>query len=90
MRFTLVTASSAFLLVGCTNPNEAQKVLEAVGYEGIEMTGYEFNGCGKDDQDHDGFTAVSMTGAKVKGVVCGGWMKGRTIRVTQILKAKGE
>ena len=68
------------LVTGCTNPQSATEVLEKEGYKNIEMTGYNFFSCSKDDFYHTGFTA-EKNGHKVKGTVCEGFIfKGKTIR----------
>lgn len=73
---------SAFM-VGCTseeNRRLAKQTLEDQGYTQIKFTGYEWSGCGEEDDYADGFTAVSSKGRKVGGVACAGTFKGTTIR----------
>lgn len=68
-------------LTACTDANEATKALEDSGYKNIKIEGYSFIGCSKDDAYHTEFTATGATGRQVNGVVCGGWLKGSTIRM---------
>lgn len=75
-------------LSGCwmDDPEGAIRVLRSAGYTKIQLTGYRFTGCSKDDNLHTGFEAVGPTGMPVTGVVCGqfviaGWPKGSTIRI---------
>jgi hypothetical protein len=70
----------AFVLAGCSSPDTATRALESAGYSQIKILGYQFFGCSKDDTFHTGFTAVGPTGTPVTGVVCGGLLKGSTIR----------
>jgi len=64
----------------CSRPEEAKRVLTEQGYTEIETLGYRWFGCGSEDGFSDGFSATSPSGARVEGVVCGGWGKGMTIR----------
>ena len=68
------------LLSGCTDPEKATSVLSAQGYKDIEVTGYNLFSCGQDDQYHTGFVATSVTGQRVTGTVCSGFLKGTTVR----------
>lgn len=70
-----------FALSGCTADNEAQRVLSGQGYSDIKLTGYRVLTCSDDDTFHTGFTARSISGAKVSGTVCSGIIKGATIRL---------
>lgn len=70
----------ALLLAGCTDPNEATKVLQDNGYTDIRISGYSYIGCSEKDPISTGFIAKGPTGRDVKGVVCSGWLKGSTIR----------
>lgn len=71
----------AFLALGCTQQDKAQRLLTSQGYTNIEMTGYRFFSCGRDDTYHDGFKATSPVGQPTEGTVCTGmFFKGSTIR----------
>ena len=70
----------AVLFSGCTASNEATRALEGAGYTQIQITGYSWFGCGKDDTFATGFEATGPSGKHVSGVVCSGWLKGATIR----------
>jgi len=81
MKNLLITLFAAFLLTGCTDPTKAIEVLEAQGFKNIQITGYNFFSCGKDDTYHTGFTATSQAGTSVSGTVCAGLLfKGSTVR----------
>lgn len=71
----------ACVLVGCTSPKEANRVLSQAGYKDIKYTGYSFFSCGNDDTFHTGFKATSPSGQVVEGTVCSGFLKGATIRL---------
>ena len=76
----IIAAASA--LAGCTQPDHARKVLEGQGYTEIQMQGYDWLNCSKDDMYHDKFTAKGPTGKPVAGVVCAGLLfRGATIRL---------
>lgn len=69
------------MLSACTNADNATKVLSNAGYTNIQITGYNFFACSKDDTVHTGFTATAQNGNKVEGTVCGGLLfKNSTIR----------
>lgn len=77
----LASLLAAALMVGCTSESDATRALAGVGYRDVQITGYRWWGCCKDDQFHTGFAATGPTGQRVSGVVCSGWMKGSTIRM---------
>jgi hypothetical protein len=77
----LVIAVMAFGLWPRTDPEGARTALTQAGYSQIEITGWRFWGCGREDNVHTGFTAVGPTGVPVEGLVCKGWWKGNTIRL---------
>ncbi|ABX11030.1 gp39.1 hypothetical protein [Escherichia phage JS98] len=71
----------AVSLVGCTDADNATRVLDANGYEQIQITGYNLFGCSEDDFQRTGFIAVGPTGKRVEGTVCSGlFFKKSTIR----------
>lgn len=65
---------------GCTQPDEARRVLSAQGYTEIQITGYRAFMGGQDDVFSTGFVAKSPTGAQVSGAVTSGAFKGFVIR----------
>lgn len=77
----IITSLLVASLTGCSDRDHAQKVLEAEGYTGIHLTGWEPFGCGEDDHFTDGFTANGPRGHYVEGVVCCGWLKNCTVRI---------
>lgn len=70
----------AITLPGCTQPNEAEYLLRTQGFKNIQVTGYNFFACSEDDMFHTGFSAIAPNGQRVSGTVCGGWLKGKTVR----------
>ena len=76
----LTFALAALMLAGCTNVDKTVEILTQAGYKNIQTTGYSCFACGKDDTFSTGFVATSPNGTQVKGTVCGGFMKGYTIR----------
>ena len=77
----LVLALTLWAMAGCTQPDSATRALEASGYTEIHITGFAFFGCDEKDTYHTGFIAKGANGKMVEGVVCGGLLKGATIRV---------
>lgn len=82
---TMIVFISAALLiaywVGITNPKDAYNALDNMGYKNIEMTGYNFFACSKDDWYHTGFKAINQNGKIVTGTVCSGLLfKNSTVR----------
>jgi hypothetical protein len=77
---TILAILAALATAACADPATAQRALEQAGYKNITLTGHTWFGCGKDDNYSTGFVATSVSGAKVTGVVCNGWLKGATIR----------
>lgn len=73
-------AAAVLLLAGCTQSSRAREALEAQGFRDVQITGYRWFGCSKDDTFHTGFTAKAPTGKQVGGVVCSDFFKGATIR----------
>lgn len=71
---------TAMALTACTDPAEAQRATAAMGLKDIQITGYRWWGCGKDDSFHTGFTATNASGQTVSGVVCSDLLKGATVR----------
>lgn len=81
MKKLALLALATFAFMSCTNAEEAKRVLEAQGFKNIEITGYNFFGCGKDDTFHTGFIAIGQNGQAVEGTVCSGmFFKGSTVR----------
>jgi hypothetical protein len=77
-----ITIIAALLLCACTNDEHARQVLTSAGYTNIDMTGYDWFACSKDDWYHSGFAAKGPTGQIVSGVVCEGLIfKASTIRL---------
>lgn len=70
----------ATMLAACTDETAARKALAGSGFTDVQLTGYTYFGCGKEDTFHTGFEARGPSGQFVNGVVCSGWMKGATIR----------
>ena len=68
------------MLAGCSSHDDAVKALKGAGYTDIQTDGYSFFGCSKDDTYHTKFKAKGPTGQPAEGVVCGGVLKGSTIR----------
>lgn len=85
MRRTAIIAISALLAAtACTRSKDAKEILDAEGYTDIRTTGYAAFECGRNDWSATGFTATSITGYHVDGVVCCGMVKSCTVRITRV------
>lgn len=70
------------LLFSCTNEKGARKALLDSGFHPIEVGGYDWWGCGENDLYSTKFLAYSSDSTRiVKGCVCEGLFKSKTIRV---------
>jgi len=68
-------------LAGCTDEDGATKALRSAGLRPVHVGGYSFFGCdSKSDTFATEFTAINVNGETVSGVVCSGFLKGKTIR----------
>jgi len=82
MKKTIFIIATVIFLTGCLTDNtEARRILEAEGYTEISFTGYKCFTCSKDDAYATGFKAKTIVGKEVTGTVCGGFLKGHTIRI---------
>lgn len=69
-------------LVGCTTDSERIDALKSYGFTDIQLTGYEFFGCSKEETGTS-FIAKNSNERKVSGIVCCGNFgsgKGCTVR----------
>lgn len=70
------------LSTSCTDESAAERVLKDAGYHPIEVGGYSVFKCGKGDQYATKFKAYNHDKTRiVTGVICQGWLKGKTIRL---------
>lgn len=67
-------------LSSCTDAAASTRALTDEGYTEVEITGYDYFGCSKDDTFHTGFRAKNVKGVVVTGVVCCGILKSCTVR----------
>lgn len=81
MKKLLALAAVAALLSSCgVNPDKGRAALEAQGITNIEIGSYSFFGCSKGDSYSSSFTGTGANGKPVSGVLCGGILKGITVR----------
>ncbi|BAQ22658.1 hypothetical protein AU156_gp008 [Edwardsiella phage PEi20] len=81
MKKILIALGMVFALAGCTDVENANRILEANGFTDIHFTGYAWMSCSEKDTFSTGFEAKGPTGIPVKGAVCSGmWFKNSTIR----------
>lgn len=79
--FAIGVMISCTVISGCTDPDNARRILLQNGYTDIKITGYNIYSCSEDDSVHTGFSAKSPNGTIVEGTVCGGLLfKNSTIR----------
>ena len=77
-----VAILAALGLAGCTDPQTTREVAEAQGFTDVQVGGYDAWACAKDDTHSTAFTARGVNGKCVAGVVCSGFLKGATLRIT--------
>jgi hypothetical protein len=81
MKQILVIALFALTAYGCTNKKGATEALKDAGFHPIEVGGWNPFLCGEHDLFSTQFTAYSPDSTRiVRGVVCEGVFKGKTIR----------
>lgn len=81
MKRILFVICCLFLLIGCTNSDDAIRALDGAGYTQIEIGSYSWFACGSEDFYSTKFTATNPLGKRVSGVVCSGLLiKNATIR----------
>lgn len=80
MKKAIITAFALLAMASCTNEDKAISILKKEGYTDIDITGYAPFMCGEEDLFSTGFTATNKVGERVSGAICGGGLKGYTIR----------
>lgn len=69
------------VLVSCgVDPNQGERILRSQGLTDVQIGSYAVWGCGKDDSFGSNFSAKNASGEAVTGVICGGFLKGYTVR----------
>jgi len=79
MKVALI-ALIALTLSGCTDGSATRQALAEAGFTDIQVDGFAWLQCGKDDTYATAFRAKGPTGVPVAGAVCCGLFKGCTIR----------
>lgn len=79
-KIVLLCAIGAALSSCGIDAAEAKRVIEAQGITNVQVTGYAWFGCGNDDDYGSNWTGTGANGKPVGGVICGGWLKGYTVR----------
>lgn len=81
MNKIMIIAIAALALSACgVNPNDGKRVLESHGFTNVNIGGYAFIGCGKDEFSSH-FNAIDVNGKPISGVICSGWFKNYTVRM---------
>ncbi|MBW6524456.1 hypothetical protein KZ810_13185 [Sphingomonas sp. RHCKR47] len=82
-RMTVAAVLPALALTACTPPTgEMRAAVEDFGFTDVEIQGVAWWGCSKDDTFERKWSARTAAGRPVRGVVCGGFGKGWTVRIT--------
>lgn len=76
----LIIAGMMLALVGCSDGDGAARAVKSMGYTNVKTQGWSPFGCSEGDSFTTRFTATGQDGKPVSGVVCGGWLKGSTVR----------
>nr|WP_086491256.1 hypothetical protein [Novosphingobium panipatense] len=76
--FGIVAASG-----GCSEDKAGMRAaVQDFGFTEVTLGGFAWLGCSKDDMFSRTWVGLSASGSRVEGVVCGGWAKGYTVRIT--------
>lgn len=76
----LTLAIVVLAIIGCeVNHDKADEILTAEGCTETRLQGWTMFGCGKDDGQSMAFECIRNK-TVVHGVICGGFMKGYTVR----------
>jgi hypothetical protein len=62
MKRLLIAVAFVLFIGGCTDSDNAQRILSQNGYTNISMTGYNFFSCSEGDFYNSGFRALSPDG----------------------------
>lgn len=82
-RLAVAAVVPLLTLTACTPPTgEMRAAVEDFGFTDVQIQGVAWWGCSKDDTFERKWTAVTAAGRPVRGVVCGGFGKGWTVRIT--------
>lgn len=75
-------AALALMLAACApmSDDTARRALISSGLTDIQLGGIAVFGCDEKDFFRKKFTATNASGQRVSGVVCGGFLKGATVR----------
>jgi hypothetical protein len=83
MKKIIIILAASLAISGCTVPaNDTVAALEEQGYRDVKVGGFAMFGCSEGDTFTRTWEATAQNGSRVKGVACGGWFKGITIRRT--------
>lgn len=81
MKKTLIAIACLVTLSACgVNADDGRSALEAQGITNVVIGGHAFFGCGEKDSFRSKFTGTGVNGKPVSGVLCGGFLKGITVR----------
>ena len=80
---TLVIMGALALVAGCAPPlDDMRAAVEEFGFTGVRLGDPVWLGCSKGDTFRRQWSGLNAAGRPVQGVVCGGWGKGWTVRIT--------
>jgi hypothetical protein len=69
------------IIMASDSEDGAKRALEAHGFVEIQLTGYRWIGCNRDENYRMGFQAKDAKGKPVTGVVCRGLLTGGSVRI---------
>lgn len=79
-RFLLALALVLPLAACSVSQTDADRTLNSMGITDVQLGGYAWFGCSEDDQIRTKFTGTGVNGQPVSGILCGGFLKGTTVR----------
>lgn len=79
-KLLLIAALVSLTACAPMSDDTAREALDDAGLKDIQLHGMAMLGCGEKDFFRKKFSAKNANGKQVEGVVCGGFLKGATIR----------
>lgn len=75
----IISIIALLFTCSCVNSDRLYEIIENDGVTNVNLTGYAWTGCSKDDTISQKFTGTKNN-KSVNGVICGGWLKAYTVR----------
>lgn len=73
---------AAIALIAFPPREQMQRSIQDFGFRDVHLTGFAFLGCSEQDAFRQKWVGRNAAGKPVSGVICGGLVKGWTVRLT--------